>query len=189
MVKAVRRKRCRHCKELFYPDPRNEGRQKFCSRPVCRKASKTESQKQWLDKSENRNYFRSPENVARVQQWRRDHPGYWRRPSKKNALQDPLSADTKQNQIFTVKLTSNALQDVLLEQRAVLIGLIAQLTGNALQDDIAMTARRLKELGNDFLEKPIFLKGGSHGQETSHLSTAYPQDPQAVQLGRSPSGA
>ena len=138
MGKAVRKRKCRHCRELFYPDPRSNGRQKFCSRPECQKASKTESQKRWLNKPENRNYFRGPENVARVQQWRKDHPGYWRRSSDENVLQDPLSADTKQNHIFTVELTPHALQDVLLEQRSVLIGLIAQLTGNALQEDIAM---------------------------------------------------
>jgi hypothetical protein len=174
MGKAVRKKRCRHCKDLFYPDPRNDGRQKFCSRPECRKASKAESQRRWLNKPENRNYFRNPENVARVQQWRREHPGYWRGSFKENALQDSLSPDIKQNQIFTVKLAPGALQDVLLEQRAVLIGLIAQLTGNALQDDIAMTTRHLREFGNDFLENPVFLKGGSHDQKTSHLSRSYP---------------
>jgi hypothetical protein len=159
---------------LFYPDPRSNGRQNFCSRPACRKAGKAESQKRWLNKPENRNYFRSSENVARVQQWRREHPGYWRRSFKKNALQDPLSENIKQNHIFTSKLKPGALQDVLLEQRAVLIGLIAQLTGNALQDDIAMTTRHLREFGNDFLENPVFLKGGRHGQKTSHLSGSYP---------------
>jgi len=189
MGKAVRKRRCRHCRELFYPDPRSNGRQKFCSKSVCRKASKAESQRRWLNQPENRNYFRSPENVARVQHWRREHPGYWRRSFKENALQDSLSPDTKQNQIFTVELTPGALQDVLLEQRAVLIGLIAQLTGNALQDDIAMTTRNLRKFGNDFLESPVFLKGGSHGQKTSHLPATYSQNPQTVQLGRSPSGA
>ena len=28
-----------------------------------------------------RDYFRGPENVARVRAWRTDHPGYWRRSS------------------------------------------------------------------------------------------------------------
>ena len=46
--------------------------------PECRKASKTASQKRWLQKPENQDYFCGPENVKRVQLWREDNPGYWR---------------------------------------------------------------------------------------------------------------
>jgi hypothetical protein len=44
-----------------------------------------------------------------------------------------------------------ALQDLLRDQPAVLIGFIAQFIGSALQDDIARSARRLVELGHDIL--------------------------------------
>jgi hypothetical protein len=44
-----------------------------------------------------------------------------------------------------------ALQDLLLDQAAVLIGFIAQFTGSALQDDICRSTRRLLELGHDIL--------------------------------------
>ena len=37
---------------------------------------KEASQKRWLRKPENQNYFRGPENVRRVQEWRIANPGY-----------------------------------------------------------------------------------------------------------------
>jgi hypothetical protein len=44
-----------------------------------------------------------------------------------------------------------ALQDALGLQDPVLIGLISQLTDSTLQDSIAVTVRRLLELGQDIL--------------------------------------
>jgi hypothetical protein len=44
-----------------------------------------------------------------------------------------------------------ALQDGLELQDPLLIGLIAQLTDSTLQDSIAVTVRRLLELGQDIL--------------------------------------
>jgi hypothetical protein len=43
------------------------------------------------------------------------------------------------------------LQEVLIEQPAVLIGLIAHIVGTPLQDDIVRTAGRLLRLGHDIL--------------------------------------
>jgi hypothetical protein len=165
MVEKMKKKQCKHCKELFRPDPRNATRQRYCSKPQCRKASKASSQKRWLDKPENRDYFRGPQNVARVQSWRRDHPGYWRR--KKNQGAD-------------------ALQDPWILQPAVLICLIAQMTGYALQDDIALAARRMQQLGSDILYPQ--LKGESHGRKISDPPQSYPEPPQTVQLARSSPG-
>jgi hypothetical protein len=48
-------------------------------------------------------------------------------------------------------LIEHALQDALMIQPAVFIGLISKLTGYALQEDIARTTRRLQQLGNDIL--------------------------------------
>jgi hypothetical protein len=117
---------------LFTPDARNATRQRYCSKPACRKQSKADSQRRWLQKPENRDYFRGPEHVLRVQRWRAAHPGYWRR----------------------AKASRVALQDLLILQPAVMVGLIAQLTGSALQDDIARAARRMQQLGNDILYPP-----------------------------------
>ena len=83
------RKKCKCCKTLFIPDPRNASRQGYCSKPECRKTSKRASQRSWFKKPENRDHFCGPINVARVQEWRRNHPGYWKK--KKTALQDSLN--------------------------------------------------------------------------------------------------
>ena len=167
---AIKKKRCKHCKKLFIPDPRNAGRQNYCSEPECRYASKKDSQRRWLSKPENRDYFCGPENVARVQNWRKANPGYWRKTQK--ALQDPLIGQPPVNIDDTSELECGALQDLLNPQPSVLIGLIASFTGLALQDDIAKTVRRLQQLGQDIIN-PATQKGG-RCDETAHFETSHP---------------
>jgi hypothetical protein len=187
MAKRIRKRKCVCCGDFFPPDYRNRHRQRFCSEPECRKASKAQSQSRWLNKPDNRDYFHGPVNVARVQEWRKAHPGYSRR--KEEALQDHLSGKALENP--NVKSTfghaqpafASALQDVLASQPTVLIGLISHLTGSALQDDIAKTARRLQELGSDILNRSIQNPGGIYDQKTSHLPSAHTPDTQPVQLG------
>jgi len=175
MAERIKRRKCKHCGRLFSPDPRNAARQRYCSEPRCRKASKAASQKRWLEQPDNQDYFRGPHNVLRVQCWRKAHPGYWRRKPKQRspALQDPLTLQVAVNKHDSGDFGYPALQDSLIFQPAVFVGLIAQLTGYALQDDIAMAARRMQKLGND-----ILMKGAHHGRKTSHLSSAYPDYPQ-----------
>jgi hypothetical protein len=140
---------------LFTPDARNANRQRYCSKPACRKHSKAESQRRWLQKEENRDYFCAPEHVQRVQRWRKQNPGYWRRAQRRPvALQDPLIEQLSVNNLNNAKPGTAALQDALIMQPAVMVGLIAQLTGFALQDDIARAARRMQQLGNDILYPP-----------------------------------
>ena len=93
MKSPAPRCKCLHCKKLFVPDYRNRGRQKFCSSPECQIASKRRSQARWLAKPQNQDYFRGPENVQRVQAWRVEHPGYWKRPARKprRTLQETCS--------------------------------------------------------------------------------------------------
>lgn len=74
-MKRGRRRKCLCCGDLFRPDPRNRHHQVYCSQPACRKASKAASQRRWLAKPDNRDYFRGPESVARVQAWRAAHGG------------------------------------------------------------------------------------------------------------------
>ncbi|HDH98881.1 MAG TPA: hypothetical protein ENF70_07105 [Deltaproteobacteria bacterium] len=188
MAQRINRRKCKHCGKLFLPDHRNATRQRYCTKPECRKASKASSQKRWLQKPENRDYFRGPDNVERVQLWRKGHPGYWRRKQENTstALQDPLNQQLPENNGNRDDFVSHGLQDSLILQPTVFIGLIAQLTGYALQEDIAMAARHLQQLGNDILNPQ--LKGGSHGRKTSDLSSAYPQNPKTLQLAGSSPG-
>jgi len=171
---GIKRKKCRHCQTLFIPDPRNRNRQHYCCKPVCRKASKAASQKRWLEKPDNRDYFCGPDNVQRVQRWRKDNPGYWCRKPKttSDALQDPLNQQDIEKTNNNHEFTDSTLQDLLTLQPSVLIGIIAQLTGSALQDDIAMAARRMQQFGNDILNPQC--EGGRHGNQTAHLPRPYP---------------
>ena len=45
-----RRRKCKCCRSLFVPDPRNLRHQGYCSLPSCRAASKAASQARWLAK-------------------------------------------------------------------------------------------------------------------------------------------
>ena len=63
------RRCCAMCHQPFRADARNAWHQRYCTAPACRAASKAASQRQWLAKPENRDYFRGPEHVQRVQSW------------------------------------------------------------------------------------------------------------------------
>ncbi len=148
-----RRRKCRSCGELFRPDPRNLRHQRFCSKSSCRRASKAESQRRWLAKPDNREYFRGPENVERVRAWRAARPGYWRRLSAntRSALQEHSLTQAADNNEQSASLTNSPLQELSHAQPLVLMGLIAQLTGATLQEDIAKASRRLQHLAHDII--------------------------------------
>jgi len=145
-----RRRRCLCCQELFGPDSRNRRHQRYCSKPACRCASHAASQRRWLSKPENRDYFRGPIHVARVRAWRRTHPGYAQRADThlRSALQDDSCTQPVDSASDSAGLT---LQEIISAQPLVLIGLIAHLTDSALQEDIAASSRRLLQLGQDIL--------------------------------------
>ena len=95
MAKAGQRK-CMSCGEFFLPDPRSGERQRFCAAGACRRASKAASQAAWLARPANKDYFRGPVHVARVQAWRTAHPGYGRGKARPlPALQDDMVSTTR----------------------------------------------------------------------------------------------
>jgi hypothetical protein len=151
-MKQRRRRKCLHCGELFRPDPRNLRHQRYCSELACRRAGKAASQRRWLSKAANRDYFHGPENVERVRAWRARNPGYWRaaRLSAK-ALQEHSLAQVTENHQQSAALAAPALQELSIAQPLVLMGLIAHFTGAALQEDIAISARRFRQLAQDIL--------------------------------------
>jgi hypothetical protein len=79
MRRPFTKHKCKHCRTFFAPDPRSAKRQRYCSTPACRQASKAASQHRWFQKPGNRDYFTGPTHVERVRQWRRAPPGSWRR--------------------------------------------------------------------------------------------------------------
>ena len=175
------RRSCANCRQPFRADARNAWHQRYCAAPACRAASKAASQRRWLAKPQNRDYFRGPEHVQRVQQWRQAHPGYGRRPGPTSPtssaatpsaaptpamppLQDfvPTQVVAAQEDFAITAVPEDAspasqpsppapLQDLLRQQPVVLIGLLAHLSASTLQDDIALAGRRLLQLGHDVL--------------------------------------
>lgn len=190
-MKPIQKRKCKHCHTFFLPDARNARHQQYCWKAGCRQASKAASQRKWLKKPENRDYFRGPENVRRVQQWRAVHPGYWRRKRSKSktALQDLLTSQPAENNKDTDRLESTALQDLLTAQPFVLLGLIANFTGTALQDNIDITLRRLQQLGQDIVFHHINRsKGGHYDVKISNPSPTGAPGAATVQLGRPATG-
>ena len=188
----VKKHKCKNCQTLFLPDARNAKHQEYCSKIECRRASKKASQRKWLNKPENQDYFCGPQCVKRVQLWRSAHPGYWRKKPAANetTLQDLLICQPAEKTEDIDKVESTALQDLLIAHPFVLLGLIANLTGTALQDDIDFTLHRLQQLGRDVAHQyTTCSKGGLYGSEVSHLSQTSSSGAQAVQLGRSSAGA
>ena len=188
-MKQQRKRNCRHCQDLFRPDRRNLRHQHYCSKPACRQASRAASQRRWLGKAENQDYFRGSANVQRVQAWRAAHPGYWKRtkPQVEIALQEDSLSQPIERKGKVATLTEIALQDLLCAQPLVLIGLIASLTDTALQEDIAQTGRRLQLLGQDILSGVKSVEGGCDAKTSIGPFTGAPDSP-AVQLGRSAPG-
>lgn len=153
MAQSGQRK-CLNCAEFFTPDHRNGTRQHYCTKPECRQASKAAAQAAWLAKPANRDYWRDPSHVARVQDWRAAHPGYSRKRVRVVvALQDRLATQV----LDCIEETTHrgempapaALQDVFTPTSPILTGLIAHLFCLTLQDDIDLATRRLVQLGND----------------------------------------
>jgi hypothetical protein len=197
MVHPTQKPNCQNCKRVFHPDHRNVTRQRFCSKPECRHASKVDSQHRWRHKPDNLDYFKGSVHVERVQQWRREHPGYWRRQApeadkRPDALQETLMAQEMETQPLREEVeqpAQDALQDSFFLQPTVLVGLIAQISGLALQEDIALMARRLQQLGRDILESSPHATGGSPDAQTPDLFGPATPRAAAVQLGGSALGS
>ena len=152
-MKCFAQRKCCHCNEFYLPDRRNLRHQRYCTAAICRKESKAESQRRWVQKPDNQNYFSGLQNSQRVKEWRKRNPGYWRKknPSSQEPLQDLCKTQVAQDeQVKTIEI-SDALQDVLVMQPAVMVGLISMMTGSALQEDIAATTRALLSKGQDIL--------------------------------------
>jgi hypothetical protein len=161
-------RKCRCCNEFFVPDPRNVRHQLYCSEARCKSASKSASQRRWLRKPANRDYFKSPENVQRVQLWRKANPGYWKKRSAPPAKPQPAAPQPlAQSSPLVTQPTqsSGTLQDVCLTDHPVFIGLISMFTGSELQEDIASITRRLEYRGRDIL--------GLKSPEPSQNQSAY----------------
>jgi hypothetical protein len=167
-------RKCLSCEEFFKPDARNRRGQKYCRKAACRKASKAESQRRWLEQQGNRGYFAGAENAARVRAWQAAHPGYWKSRQKKRGrvLQDLLIPEAAGQQSEAKQDGAVVLQDHWQTQAPVVIGLIAHLTGTVLQEDIASMTGRL------------IAKGQALMSQNDALKTDFTNGPTAAGAGR-----
>ena len=101
-----RKRKCWHCRTLFFPDPRSYllpkqgngkpgSNQHFCSKPECRKASHQRSNRAyWKKDSElrERNAMATQawrkKNKAYWKKWRADHPAYVKRNREQQKRRD-----------------------------------------------------------------------------------------------------
>jgi hypothetical protein len=142
---------------LFIPEYRSAGRQRYCSRPECRKTSRRESQHRWLAKTGNFAYHSGPEHTARVNVWREAHPGYWRRRPAKAQTAGPFPKTPSLSSLlagFALQDSCGALQNSWSPQVVALIGLISRLRGSALQDIIADELIDIMVAGHAILGDP-----------------------------------
>jgi hypothetical protein len=154
MSRPQSRRKCRCCTKFFVPDPRTADRQRYCSKPACQQASKAASQRRWLGKAGNGDYFRGADQVRRVQLWRKGHPGYWKRrnPSSQGTQAIELqAANPDQSSCNVPRALPGTLQDYCLAQDPAFVGLISMVTGITLQEDIAATSRQLLLRGRNIL--------------------------------------
>jgi len=190
------RRKCLNCKELFLPDYRSGQRQRYCHKPDCRKASKRQSQRAWLAKPENQNYFRDAQNAERVRQWQKAHPDYWKDTARYRGrtLQDGCPEQTPEQAPAAQEVTpispDRTLQDLCTMQTPLFVGLISMFVGSTLPEDIATSTRRLLIKGHDILGMVpgVKLERLCDGKTCSQ-SGATPESPASVQLDRSSAGA
>jgi len=166
------RRKCRCCNVFFQPDRHNPQRQFYCSATDCRRASKAASQRRWLNQSGNRDYFRGPENVKRVQEWRKANPGYWKRSKSRSKQAQPIenkALNPGTSSCNAPEGTLRPLQDFVLTEHPAFVGLISMVTGSTLQEDIAAVGRNLLLQGRNILglQNPGKIPA-SHDSKTSH---------------------
>jgi hypothetical protein len=178
MSRKLSRRKCRCCRIFFRPDYRNAPVQQYCPAPACRQASKLASQRRWRRTASGRDYFRGEQEVRRVQEWRQQHPGYWKKQkSRSEEVQapDPQLVNREQTSRNVPTSDLRTLQDFCLTQDPAFVGLISLVTGSTLQDDIAATARKLLLRGQNILG----LKTSGQTSPTT-LSTTHEKAPAAA---------
>lgn len=146
-------RKCVHCNQFFVPDARQRERQRYCAQPQCRLASKAVSQRRWLERAENRDYFRGPDNVERVRAWRAANPGRQRRPRHAPAvLQEMMDTQSAPEHEPTAQDGGMVLQETWRTQPPLLLGLIAHMSGSVLQEEMEPMVRQLITRGQALIE-------------------------------------
>ena len=111
---------CAHCGQRFFVNPRIGRRHRFCGAPACVRISRAAAQEKWRAQQVNRDHFKGPEHVLRVQEWRKAHAYYWReRKAAKHVLNQQFVLPKK----LSAMMRYIALQDSIDTRVALEIGL------------------------------------------------------------------
>lgn len=136
---------CCICHNLFTPSKYASARQVVCGRACCRKAAKKERQAKWAARNEG--YFRGPENLERVREWRRKNPG-WRERQKSGAKKSSPETES----CNTSEAEVARLQDLVpIVQDPVLVGFMSFVTGSVLQDEVQNLYGQCLRRGSELL--------------------------------------
>ena len=167
---GIKRFKCAHCHRLFRPDPRNAWHQRYCASGECRVASKAASQRRWLGMPENRDYFRGPEHVERVRQWRRAHPGDGRRAAASAAQPSAPAASSAASSPAPVRPSTAAAEEPVAALQDLVLTQVPDAQGESAQRLAGESAapRALQDL---LQQQPIVLIG-----LLAHLSASTLQD-------------
>lgn len=113
-----RRKRCKSCNELFDPDRRTKGRQRYCSKSRCQSIRQRLNEKSWRE--------RNPECVAynqeQVRKWFKDHPGY---SSQRRKIQPGVAIKNRND--TCLRLSNKRAKNMFDKSKSIL----TQLIGNS----------------------------------------------------------
>lgn len=193
----VRRKRCRFCCGLFYPDGRTKGKQYACGKKGCQKRRKKENQAAWL--ARHPGYFKG--RYANTRKWLDEHPGYLadyranhaeagekhasgeRERRKRRAelavdIQDLKSLQGIENNGVTGVLPSVDIQDSISTELLVIIGLMACLPRVDIQDSTDMSLPVCYHLGRQIYGFARASKGSqTHVHARKKTAQARPRAP------------
>jgi hypothetical protein len=112
--------------------------------------------------------------VERVRQWRKSHPGYWKKTtsvSHKAQVPRAQTLNPKHESCNVPTATPSTLQDSCLAADPAFIGLLSMITGSTLQEEIELTARNVLLQGRNILG--LVLPGS--GQTKTVLNDYDPQ--------------
>ena len=145
---ARRRRRCRFCDRLFWPNPRVKDRQLACSDARCQKERVAETQRNWLAKPHNEGYFRG--RYPHLKEWlaRTENAGYLRSyrrgkrgvratsPAPVPAEPAPPPAPTPPDRPSVQQLITDIQDELRVLSRSV-SGIQAQLPRSDIQDPLS----------------------------------------------------
>ena len=80
--RQARQKRCLSCSELFDPDPRTKGKQRYCSEPSCQNKRQRQNESAW--RKRNPDCLSDQYKESRL--WYKSHPGYSRQRRANNPV-------------------------------------------------------------------------------------------------------